>query len=301
MKVFTMYSSSLIAIAMTLFCSQGLAQLEDQPSSIVKNITSEKVTPVEKEILFEIRTSFGIMRGKLYNTTPIHRDNFVKLIQESYYDSLLFHRVINQFMIQGGDPGSKNAEANKPLGNGGPDYTLEAEIHPDLFHKKGVLSAARQPDNVNPEKRSSGSQFYLVQGKVYSEQMLNTQEERTNQSNRNKIIRAYLTNPKNKADLDAVSYCQLNKLTDSLNHIIARISKKTSEEQPLFKFTTEQRSAYSTIGGTPHLDDGYTVFGEIFEGLSVIDKIAAVPVGSKDRPKENVYMTIRVIDQNANQ
>jgi hypothetical protein len=115
MKVFTMYSSSLIAIAMTLFCSQGLAQLEDQPSSIVKNITSEKVTPVEKEILFEIRTSFGIMRGKLYNTTPIHRDNFVKLIQESYYDSLLFHRVINQFMIQGGDPGSKNAEANKPL------------------------------------------------------------------------------------------------------------------------------------------------------------------------------------------
>ncbi|MDC3337706.1 peptidylprolyl isomerase [Flavobacteriales bacterium] len=301
MKAITVYSKSLVAIAMTLFCVQGLAQVKDQSAPLVKNISPKKVTPKGKEILFEIRTSFGTMKGKLYNTTPIHRDNFVKLVQENYYDSLLFHRVINQFMIQGGDPGSRNAAADKPLGNGGPGYTLKAEILPALFHKKGVLSAARQPDNVNPEKRSSGSQFYLVQGKVYSEQMLKTQEQRVNQSNSNKIIRDYLRNPENKADLDAVSYCQKNKLDDSLSNIIARISAVVSKNQTPFTFTPDQRNAYSTVGGTPHLDNGYTVFGEIIEGLSVIDKIAAIPVGPKSRPKENVIMTIRILDQNTKQ
>ena len=298
MKVITMYSRTLTAIAMTLFCAQGLAQVKDQSAPLVKNITPEKVTPTGKEIFFEIRTNFGTMKGKLYNSTPIHRDNFIKLVQENYYDSLMFHRVINQFMIQGGDPGSRNATADKPLGNGGPGYTLEAEIQPTLFHKKGVLSAARQPDNVNPEKRSSGSQFYLVQGKIYSEQMLKTQEERINQSNSDKIIREYLRDPQNKADLDAVSYCQKNKLADSLNNIIARISAVVGKNQIPFTFTPDQRNAYSTVGGTPHLDNGYTVFGEVFEGLSVIDKIAAVPVGSKNRPNENVIMTIKILDQN---
>jgi len=187
-----------------------------------------------------LQTSLGDITIRLSDSTPLHRDNFLKLVKQGYYDSVLFHRVINNFMIQAGDPDSKNAPAGKPLGNGGPGYTVPAEFRTTLFHKKGAIAAARQGDNVNPAKASSGSQFYIVQGKTFSD-----------------------------AGLDSLETFRLN-------------GKKIS---------SDQREVYKTVGGTPHLDQGYTVFGEVIKGLDVADKIAAVPTSKgadRDRPLENV-------------
>jgi cyclophilin family peptidyl-prolyl cis-trans isomerase len=183
----------------------------------------------------KIETTKGTITVMLYDKTPIHRDNFIKLAESGFYDGLLFHRVISSFMIQGGDPESKDASADKMLGNGGPGYTLPAEIVPEYFHKKGALAAARTGDQTNPQRRSSGSQFYIVQGKSYTD-----------------------------LQMDGM------------------------EKQMFTKFSKEQRDAYATTGGVPHLDAQYTVFGEVIEGLDVIDKIAAVEKGANDRPVEDV-------------
>lgn len=189
-----------------------------------------------------IHTDYGDMKVKLYDETPKHRDNFLKLAQEGYYDNTLFHRVIKDFMVQGGDPDSKNAQPGQMLGSGGPGYTVPAEFVPSFFHKKGALAAARQGDQVNPTKSSSGSQFYLVQGKPATDQELDMIQQRLN-----------------------------------------------------VKFTPEQREIYKTKGGTPFLDQNYTVFGEVVEGLDVLDKIANVPTQPGDRPVGDVKMTIKVI------
>ena len=189
-----------------------------------------------------LQTSMGDITIRLSDSTPLHRDNFLKLVKQRFYDSVLFHRVINNFMIQAGDPDSKNAPAGKPLGNGGPNYTVPAEFRTTLFHKKGAISAARQGDNVNPGKASSGSQFYIVQGKKFSD-----------------------------AGLDSLE--------------IFRLKGK--------KIPADQREAYKTLGGTPHLDEGYTVFGEVIIGMEVIDKIATVATSraaDRDRPLENVMI-----------
>ena len=189
----------------------------------------------KKDVLLE--TSMGDMVVRLSDSTPLHRDNFLKLVKMGYYDGILFHRVINHFMIQAGDPESKNAEYGKMLGNGGPAYTIPAEFKPGLFHKKGVIAAAR--DN-NPQKASSGSQFYIVQGKVFTDE-----------------------------DLDKVE--------------ITRLGGR--------KIPADQREVYKTLGGTPHLDQNYTVFGELISGFDVLDKIAAVPTNkttAPDRPETDV-------------
>jgi cyclophilin family peptidyl-prolyl cis-trans isomerase len=280
---------------MTLIVTVGLAQNETKAPLTVETLNKEKVTGDEKEVLFEIYTSFGTMKGKLYNSTPKHRDNFIKMANNKYFDSLLFHRVMSQFMIQGGDPDSRDAEPGTLLGNGGPEYTIEAEFRDNLFHKKGVLSAARQPDNVNPALSSSGSQFYLVQGTVYTPEMLVTQAQRINQQKKGALMQAYLKDPSNKQDLEAVMYCQQNRLADSLNKIAARIEPLACADYVDFQFSPEQIKAYSTVGGTPHLDGGYTVFGEIYEGLEVIDKVAATPVDRNNRPLTDVLMAIKII------
>lgn len=186
-----------------------------------------------------LQTSMGDIVIRLSDSTPLHRDNFLKLVKVGFYDSILFHRVINHFMIQAGDPESKSAPSGKPLGNGGPGYTIPAEFRPTIFHKKGVIAAARMGDNVNPEKASSGSQFYLTQGKVFTD-----------------------------AGLDSVETYRLKR-----------------------KIPAEQRRVYKTIGGTPHLDQNYTVFGEVVKGLDVIDTIAAVGTSKgadRDRPLKDV-------------
>ncbi|GHE40735.1 peptidylprolyl isomerase [Sphingobacterium griseoflavum] len=191
----------------------------------------------------KITTDKGVCLLKLYNETPKHRDNFVRLVSDGYYDSLLFHRVIAQFMVQGGDPDSRYAAEKQALGNGGPDYTIPAEIQEGLIHKKGTIGAARDD---NPAKQSSASQFYLVQGRVFTE-----------------------------AGLDSIEQIRLKGK----------------------KLTAAQRQAYTTVGGTPHLDGNYTVFGELLSGLETIDRIAEVRTDERDRPVSNVRMSMVVLSR----
>ncbi|KQN34479.1 peptidylprolyl isomerase [Pedobacter sp. Leaf41] len=196
-----------------------------------------------KNQYIRIKTEFGECIVKLYNETPLHRENFLKLAKDGYYNGTLFHRVIKDFMIQGGDPDSRNAKPDSLLGEGGPKYTIPAEFRDSLFHKKGVLAAAREGDMVNPKKESSGSQFYLVQGKVFTDEQLNALEEK-------------------------------------------RLK---------FKLPEYQRQVYKTIGGTPHLDRNYTVFGEIVVGLDMVDKIAMLQTDKNNRPKQDVKMDISIL------
>lgn len=203
-----------------------------------KDIT---ITPPSK-CLVELETAHGNLIIQLYDDTPLHQDNFIKLAEEGFYDSLLFHRVINGFMIQGGDPNSRHAKPNQSLGSGGPGYMVDAEFRDSLVHVKGALAAARTGDAVNPLKRSSGSQFYIVHGQKLTEDML------------------------------------------------ARI-----EAQKGIRYTKTQRDAYLANGGTPFLDREYTVFGQVIEGMEVIDKIAAVKTNPGDRPAEDVWMKVRVL------
>lgn len=241
--------------------------------------------------LFKIETTLGDITIKLYNETPKHKDNFLKLVDEGYYNGLLFHRVIKDFMIQTGDPNSKTAKKGQMLGSGGPGYTIEAEFNSNLFHKKGALSAARLGDEANPEKRSSGSQFYIVQGKKYTDDELNQMESQSEINQLMPFVQEYIQDPQNADILSRIQ--ELNQKQDrtgldSLIQLVTKVvAKKHPEIKPL-KFTAEQRELYKTIGGTPFLDGSYTVFGEVVEGLDVLDKIAAVKTNSKDRPVEDV-------------
>ena len=195
-----------------------------------------------KPVKLVMHTTMGDIALVLYDQTPAHRDNFVALVEQNYFDSLLFHRVIEGFMIQGGDPDSRHAQPGQFLGEGGPDYTVEAEIRtPEIFHKRGVLAAAREGNDVNPERRSSASQFYIVWGVVHTPESLARQSE--------------------------------------------RVEMRTGK--PL-RFTDEQYEAYTTIGGTPHLDGEYTVFGEVVAGLEVVEAIQKVATDANDRPLEDV-------------
>ena len=214
------------------------AQKGKRSSTVKRNI----VIKAPEKCLVEIQTEQGNMLVELFDSTPQHRDNFVKLAENGFYDDLLFHRVISGFMLQGGDPESKDAPANKALGTGGPGYQVDAEFNDDLVHTKGALAAARTGDAINPERRSSGSQFYIVQGGPINENQLDILERRKG-----------------------------------------------------VRYTEEQRAAYLENGGTPHLDGGYTVFGQVIEGLDVIDKIAATETNNRDRPATDIKMTVKVI------
>jgi cyclophilin family peptidyl-prolyl cis-trans isomerase len=251
----------------------------------------------QKDTLIEIKTSQGNIVVKLYEKTPLHRANFIRLVKKGFYDSLIFHRIIPTFMIQGGDPDSKRSASGAMLGNGGPGYTIPAEILPEYFHKKGALAGARLGDDVNPTKASSGSQFYLVQGKVFSEAELTQMAQRMSnmkrQQNGQKLYQEYLNRPENAALLRTVIRLQQAQNRDSLELVSkTAIEYVNSQLQaiPDFSFTPEQIKAYSTLGGAPHLDGGYTVFGEVVEGLDVIDKIATIDRDSNDRPKNDVRM-----------
>ena len=251
--------------------------------------------PKEKESGTRIlmKTTHGDVEILLYDETPQHRDNFVKLVNEGFYDSLLFHRVINEFMIQGGDPESKNAPAGTNLGSGGPGYTVPAEFNNKFIHKKGALSAARQGDQVNPQKASSGSQFYIVQGKVYDSTELVNMTKQMDMRKMQMQIQNYLFKPENKAELDRARDIQMNK-PDSLEIFINELKQKIGYET--FEYTPEQIKVYTTIGGTPFLDRDYTVFGEVLTGLEVIDKIATVATDGADRPVQDVrILSVKVI------
>lgn len=247
-----------------------------------------------------IKTKYGDMKVKLYNETPKHRDNFVKLVEEGFYDSLLFHRVINEFMIQGGDPDSKGAKQGARLGNGGPGYQIDAEFNNNLLHKRGALAAARQGDQMNPEKKSSGSQFYIVHGKPFTDEELDQMEDRMNMQKKNVIFRDIMMKEENaglKAEFDSIRQAQNREAWEAF--INDKIEPKIEEElvkQGKFEYTEEQREVYKTEGGTPFLDTEYTVFGEIYEGLQVIDSIAVQKTDQADRPEEDIIMEMTIID-----
>lgn len=246
----------------------------------------------------KISTKFGEIIIELYNETPKHRDNFIKLAKEKFYDGLLFHRVINEFMIQGGDPDSRNAEPGAMLGNGGPGYQIPAEFVEGIFHKKGALAAAREGDKVNPKRKSSGSQFYIVQGKVWTPEILQKMQLKFGQRQLQQAMNAYFEDPKNVETLNKVKQLKQEQKYDEVNAIYLEV-QKIVEADPNYKpyeFSKEQIEAYSTVGGTPHLDGAYTVFGQVIKGLDVIDSIAIQKTDKNNRPIEDIEMKVAVVE-----
>lgn len=235
----------------------------------------------------KIKTTEGDIIIRLYDETPKHRDNFLKLAKEGYFNGTLFHRVIKDFMIQGGDPDSKNAPKGKMLGTGGPDYTIPAEfVYPQYFHKRGALSAARTGDEVNPEKESSGSQFYIVWGKTFKpaelKQMEHQMAMQQEQQVFNQLTREHHEEIMNlRRNRDRVG---LQELQDKL----IEQTKITCKQQGKPSFTEEQIEVYTNVGGTPFLDNQYTVFGEVEEGLDIVERIQNCDTDRNDRPTEDV-------------
>jgi cyclophilin family peptidyl-prolyl cis-trans isomerase len=251
-------------------------------------------TETQVETKVQIETDFGTIKIKLYNETPLHHDNFIKLIKDSFYTDLLFHRVIQGFMIQGGDPESKNAEPGKQLGNGDLGYTIPAEINPKFFHHRGVLAAARTGDQDNPEKRSSASQFYIMQGKVFRSGELDTLERTMNESRKINMLQMRIKNIEPELNrLNAEG--KQDELKARINGLKAEVA---SEEMKLsrLKFSEEQRKTYTTIGGYPSLDNNYTIFGEITEGMEVVDTIAKQETDSSNRPLKDIKFSIILLN-----
>ena len=249
----------------------------------------------EKTSYVEVTTSFGIMKFRLFNATPLHRDNFIKLAKDDFFDDLLFHRVINQFMIQGGDPDSKGAEKGRQLGNGGPGYTIDAEFISGIIHKKGALAAAREGDTQNPLKRSSGSQFYIVQGKVLDSSQVMYIQNKKLEKYRNEELKACLADSENSFLLDAYKTATKNKDEHAIQEVLDSADVIIAPNLEKYKYTQEQIEVYKTVGGTPHLDYEYTVFGEMVEGFDVLDSIAKVDVNRDNRPIENMVMKVKVV------
>ncbi len=251
------------------------------------NSISAMTTDKEKgDVIVDLNTSMGNIRVLLYGDTPRHLENFVKLVDTGYYDGVLFHRVINDFMVQTGDPTSKNAPKGKMLGMGDPDYKIEAEfVYPKHFHKRGALAAAREGDSVNPEKKSSGSQFYIVTGKTFTEGQLDQMDARRIQQQKQNIFNALVM--ENRDTIMALrcdkNQAALQQLQDKL--IAATDSAAAAAPDTL---TEAQRQAYSTVGGTPHLDGSYTVFGEVISGMDVVDKIQKAETDPNDRPLDDI-------------
>ncbi len=261
-------------------------------------ITSKSYSYVNdstKETKVTIITDFGTIKIKLYNETPLHRDNFIKLAKTGYFDSLLFHRVIQNFVIQGGDPDSKNAPPHIELGNGGPSYTIPAEFNPRLFHKKGVLAAARDSDLENPAQASAGSQFYIVHGKIHTDSTLEIQAKRITKL---KLFNVVVNRKENKGLVAKYPAFVKANQADSMKYINEIINKQVEAELtkvPEYKFTEEQIKTYKIQGGSPHLDQSYTIFGEVYEGLNVVDEIAKQKTGENNRPVKDVRMKVVII------
>ena len=259
-------------------------------SFCIQNATAfQKVSKFDQ--LITISTTFGEMKVVLFDDTPLHKENFLSLTKEGYYDSLLFHRVINDFMIQTGDPNSRNAKPGQRLGSGGPSERIPAEILPKYFHKKGALAAARKGDRVNPNRSSSGSQFYIVKGKVSEVSEISRPDMVAVNEAMNTLFR-------NSPDHALIKLCRDAYSKGGNTALEALVKERATEFEEAIGISVtipqERIEAYSTIGGAPHLDDQYTVFGQVIVGLEVIDKIASVSVNPANRPVEDIVMSVSV-------
>lgn len=249
----------------------------------------------KNDALVELETTMGNIIVELYNDTPLHRDNFLKLVGEGYYDGVLFHRVINDFMVQTGDPKSKEAAKGAALGEGDPGYTIEAEIvYPKHYHKYGALAAARTGDMINPEKRSSGSQFYIVTGRKMSERQLETSMMKRHEQ----ALQSYFQNLALQ-HRDSIESLQRAGDHEKLEALRQQLIKETEDHVGMVEIPENIKSDYATIGGTPHLDGAYSVFGEVVKGMDVVEKIQKVETDSSDRPKEDVrIISAKIIKKN---
>ena len=237
----------------------------------------------------KINTTEGDIVIRLYDETPRHRDNFLKLAKNGYFNGTLFHRVIKDFMIQGGDPDSKNAPKGKILGTGGPDYTIPAEfVYPRYFHKRGALSAARTGDEVNPDRESSGSQFYIVWGKIYKPAELKQMERQMAMQQEQEVFN--LLAKEHREEIMEFRRNRDQAGLQTLQEQLIEETKKICRQKGKPTFTTEQTEAYTTVGGTPFLDNQYTVFGEVEEGINVVERIQNRKTDRNDRPTEDVKM-----------
>lgn len=263
--------------------SVAKATSQDLPNTQTTEVTATTDT-VPAGPTLDIETTAGPIKIRLYDDTPQHRDNFLRLAREGVYDGVLFHRVINDFMVQTGDPNSKDAPAGKMLGDGDMDYTIPAEIiYPKHYHKYGALAAARTGDNVNPEFRSSGSQFYIVTGRKFSEAQLRQME----QGKAQKELQAYFMKLQ-RDNKDKIMELRAAKDSVGLENLRQELIKETEANVHPQGMTPEQIRDYTTIGGTPHLDGTYTVFGEVLEGMDTVEKIQKAETDGNDRPKEDI-------------
>ena len=239
--------------------------------------------------IIEVETTKGKIVIELYDETPIHKENFIRLVENGFYEGITFHRVIKNFMAQAGDPNSRNENFKGKLGQNSEGQTLPAEIVPKYFHKKGALAAARQGDQINPEKKSSGSQFYIVQGQKHTRNQIKQMETRINQQMENALISNFLKMEGNEKYLKRIKNFQVLRQSDSLNMLLTQIKKMISlDGNSRFSFSEEAIKIYETIGGTPFLDNGYTVFGEVIKGIEIIDNICSVSTKEGDIPIEPI-------------
>lgn len=257
---------------------------KNQTISTSKSTNKMETTKKTEDAVVVLETTMGTIKIRLYNDTPLHKENFLKLVSQGYYDGVLFHRVINEFMVQGGDPDSKQAQPGQHLGAGDPGYTVAAEIdYPKHWHKYGALAAARTGDQFNPERRSSGSQFYIVTGKKYSDAELDAMNKRMNNSAQQSYFKKLAS--QYRSEIEEMYAKQDTVGLENLQH---KLTEQTLKECPAVEMPANIREDYKTIGGTPSLDNQYTVFGEVIEGMDVVEKIQHAETDGADRPKEDI-------------
>lgn len=249
-----------------------------------------------EEPIIEFRTTAGVIKIKLFKETPLHRDNFVKLVNDGYYDEQIFHRVMKNFIIQTGDPNSKAVSHNRLLGSGDPGYTIPAEInYPKLFHKRGMLSATRLPDAENPNKDSNGSQFCIIQGKVFTKGDLDTIELDAYNRQLNIVWQRIVAKKREK--ISSISLQGDSIALRAFQDSLVVQAEKDMKKEKVFLFTPQQRKAYTTVGGAPFMDNEYTIFGEVIEGMDVVEKISLLPVDMNARPRADVrIISAKVIE-----
>lgn len=288
-------AASLLLISAASCGGNGKDTPADKTSTMTTSATAPSAPVSTEDSIVIISTTAGDITVRLFGDTPKHRNNFLKLAREGFYNGTLFHRVINEFMVQAGDPDSKNARPGQMLGAGDPGYTIEAEfVYPKHFHKKGALAAARQGDQVNPERRSSGSQFYIVTGKAYNATQLTQMEHQLQHAQMQQIF-----NRLQQERRDQIMQLRRNRDQAGLQALqeeLISITESEAQANPA-RLTDEQRQAYTTIGGTPHLDGQYTVFGEVISGMDAVEAIEKAETDRNDRPVNDIrILSIKVAD-----